>query len=85
MKSKKFVVFALIFQNVLAAYCVALMVYQISGLITGFSSIPDLQIVAAIYCSNSNTLLPFPSGPKQEEREYKTAGRSLKNNIKSDF
>ena len=32
MKSKKFVVFALIFQNVLA-YCVALMVYQIGGLV----------------------------------------------------
>lgn len=34
MGSKKFVVFAIVFQNVLA-YCVALMVYQIGGLILG--------------------------------------------------
>jgi len=58
MKSKKFVVFALIFQNVLA-YCVALMVSDRRtcfrrGCIWTCNS-------SSIYSSSSNTLLPFPS------------------------
>ena len=47
MKSKKFVVFALIFQNVLA-YCVALMVYQIGGLVLGEVAFGPATVVAFI-------------------------------------
>lgn len=46
-ETKKFVVFALIFQNVLA-YCVALMVYQIGGLVLGEVAFGPATVVAFI-------------------------------------
>ena len=70
MKSKKFVVFALIFQNVLA-YCVALMVYQIGGLITGSVAFGPATVAAFIVAIVILYFL-FRSDPNKK-REYKTA------------
>ncbi len=70
MKSKKFVVFALIFQNVLA-YCVALMVYQIGGLITGSVAFGPATVVAFIVAISILYLLFRPDPNKK--KEYKTA------------
>ena len=70
MKSKKFVVFALVFQNVLA-YCVALMVYQIGGLITGSVAFGPATVVAFIVAIVILYLLFRPDPNKK--REYKTA------------
>ena len=70
MKSKKFVVFALIFQNVLA-YCVALMVYQIGGLITGSVAFGPATVAAFIVAI---VILYFLFRPDpNKKREYKTA------------
>ena len=70
MKSKKFVVFALIFQNVLA-YCVALMVYQIGGLITGSVAFGPATVAAFIVAA---VILYFLFRPDpNKKREYKTA------------
>jgi len=70
MKSKKFVVFALIFQNVLA-YCIALMVYQIGGLITGSVAFGPATVVAFIVAI---VILYFLFRPDpNKKREYKTA------------
>ncbi|MCI6654929.1 MAG: ferrous iron transport protein B [Clostridium sp.] len=69
MKSKKFVVFALIFQNVLA-YCVALMVYQIGGLITGSVAFGPATVAAFIVAI---VILYFLFRPDpNKKREYKT-------------
>ena len=70
MKSKKFVVFALIFQNVLA-YCVALMVYQIGGLITGSVAFGPATVVAFIVALAILYLLFRPDPNKKTS--YKTA------------
>ena len=70
MKSKKFVVFALIFQNVLA-YCIALMVYQIGGLITGSVAFGPATVAAFIVAI---VILYFLFRPDpNKKREYKTA------------
>ena len=70
MKSKKFVVFALIFQNVLA-YCVALMVYQIGGLITGSVAFGPATVAAFIVAA---VILYFLFRPDpNKKRVYKTA------------
>ena len=70
MKSKKFVVFALIFQNILA-YCVALMVYQIGGLITGSVAFGPATVAAFIVAI---VILYFLFRPDpNKKREYKTA------------
>ena len=70
MKSKKFVVFALIFQNVLS-YCIALMVYQIGGLITGSVAFGPATVVAFIVAI---VILYFLFRPDpNKKREYKTA------------
>lgn len=70
MKSKKFVVFALIFQNVLA-YCVALMVYQIGGLILGEVAFGPATVVAFIVAIAILYLLFRPDPNKKTS--YKTA------------
>ena len=70
MKSKKFVVFALIFQNVLA-YCVALMVYQISGLVLGEVAFGPATVVAFIVAA---VILYFLFRPDPNKKtSYKTA------------
>ena len=70
MKSKKFVVFALIFQNVLA-YCVALMVYQIGGLITGSVAFGPATVAAFIVAA---VILYFLFRPDPNKKtSYKTA------------
>ena len=70
MKSKKFVVFALIFQNVLA-YCVALMVYQIGGLILGEVAFGPATVVAFIVAA---VILYFLFRPDPNKKtSYKTA------------
>ena len=70
MKSKKFVVFALIFQNVLA-YCVALMVYQIGGLITGSVAFGPATVAAFIIAA---VILYFLFRPDPNKKtSYKTA------------
>ena len=70
MKSKKFVVFALIFQNVLA-YCVALMVYQIGGLVLGEVSFGPATVVAFIVAA---VILYFLFRPDPNKKtSYKTA------------
>ena len=70
MKSKKFVVFALVFQNVLA-YCVALMVYQIGGLITGSVAFGPATVVAFIVAIAILYLLFRPDPNKK--RAYRAA------------
>ena len=70
MKSKKFVVFALVFQNVLA-YCVALMVYQIGGLITGSVAFGPATVVAFIVAIAILYLLFRPDPNKK--RSYRAA------------
>lgn len=70
MKSKKFVVFALIFQNVLA-YCVALMVYQIGGLVLGEVAFGPATVVAFIVAA---VILYFLFRPDPNKKtSYKTA------------
>ena len=70
MKSKKFVVFALIFQNVLA-YCVALMVYQIGGLVLGEVAFGPATVVAFIVAA---VILYFLFRPNPNKKtSYKTA------------
>ena len=70
MKSKKFVVFALIFQNVLA-YCVALMVYQIGGLVLGEVAFGPATVVAFIVAA---VILYFLFSPDPNKKtSYKTA------------
>ena len=70
MKSKKFVVFALIFQNVLA-YCVALMVYQIGGLVLGEVAFGPATVVAFIVAA---VILYFLLRPDPNKKtSYKTA------------
>ena len=70
MKSKKFVVFALIFQNVLS-YCVALMVYQIGGLITGSVAFGPATVAAFIIAA---VILYFLFRPDPNKKtSYKTA------------
>ena len=70
MKSKKFVVFALIFQNVLS-YCVALMVYQIGGLILGEVAFGPATVVAFIVAA---VILYFLFRPDPNKKtSYKTA------------
>lgn len=66
---KKFVVFALIFQNVLA-YCVALMVYQIGGLVLGEVAFGPATVVAFIVAA---VILYFLSVLIQIKTSYKTA------------
>ena len=64
------IVFALIFQNVLA-YCVALMVYQIGGLITGSVAFGPATVAAFIVAI---VILYFLFRPDpNKKREYKTA------------
>ncbi|WP_270466621.1 ferrous iron transport protein B [Butyribacter intestini] len=70
MKSKKFVVFALIFQNVLA-YCVALMVYQIGGLVLGEVAFGPATVVAFIVAAVILYFL-FRHDPNKKT-SYKTA------------
>ena len=70
MKSKKFVVFALLFQNILA-YCVALMVYQFGGLITGSVAFGPATVVAIIIALAILYLLFRPDPNKKTS--YKTA------------
>ena len=70
MKSKKFVVFALIFQNVLA-YCVALMVYQIGGLVLGEVAFGPATVAAFIVAAVILYLLFRPDPNKKTS--YKTA------------
>ena len=70
MKSKKFVVFALIFQNVLA-YCVALMVYQIGGLVLGEVAFGPATVAAFIVAA---VILYFLFRPDPNKKtSYKTA------------
>lgn len=70
MKSKKIVVFALIFQNVLA-YCVALMVYQIGGLVLGEVAFGPATVVAFIVAA---VILYFLFRPDPNKKtSYKTA------------
>ena len=70
MKSKKFVVFALIFQNVLS-YCVALMVYQIGGLVLGEVAFGPATVVAFIVAA---VILYFLFRPDPNKKtSYKTA------------
>ena len=75
MKSKKFVVFALIFQNVLA-YCVALMVYQIGGLVLGEVAFGPATVVAFIVAA---VILYFLFRPDPNKKtSYKTAAGGLR-------
>ena len=70
MKSKKFVVFALIFQNVLA-YCVALMVYQIGALVLGEVAFGPATVAAFIVAA---VILYFLFRPDPNKKtSYKTA------------
>ena len=70
MKSKKFVVFALIFQNVLS-YCVALMVYQIGGLVLGEVAFGPATVAAFIIAA---VILYFLFRPDPNKKtSYKTA------------
>ena len=70
MKSKKFVVFALIIQNVLA-YCVALMVYQIGGLVLGEVAFGPATVAAFIVAA---VILYFLFRPDPNKKtSYKTA------------
>ena len=70
MKSKKIVVFALIFQNVLA-YCVALMVYQIGGLVLGEVAFGPATVAAFIVAA---VILYFLFRPDPNKKtSYKTA------------
>ena len=67
---KKFVVFALIFQNVLA-YCVALMVYQIGGLVLGEVAFGPATVAAFIVAA---VILYFLFRPDPNKKtSYKTA------------
>ena len=69
MNSKKWVAYALIFQNVLA-YCVSLMVYQIGGLITGEVAFGAATVVAFIILAVTLFLLFRPDPNKAlEEKE----------------
>ncbi|MDY5179914.1 ferrous iron transport protein B [Butyribacter sp.] len=70
MKSKKFVVFAIVFQNVLA-YCIALMVYQIGGIITGSVVFGPATVVAFIIAIAILYMLFCPDPNKK--KAYKTA------------
>lgn len=72
MKSKKFVVFALVFQNVLA-YCIALMVYQIGGLITGSVAFGPATVAAFIIAAIILYLLFRPDPNKK--REYNAVAK----------
>ena len=74
MKSKKFVVFALIFQNVLA-YCVALMVYQIGGLVLGEVAFGPATVVAFIVAAVILYFL-FRPDPNKKTSDKTAAGEA---------
>ncbi len=65
MGDKKWMAFALIFQNVMA-YCVALMVYQIGGLVTGEVAFSAATVAAFIVLAVILYLLFRPDPNKKE-------------------
>ncbi len=65
MGDKKWMAFALIFQNVMA-YCVALMVYQIGGLVTGEVAFSAATVAAFIVLAVMLYLLFRPDPNKKE-------------------
>lgn len=67
MGSKKFFWFAILFQNV-TAYCIALMVYQIGGLLSGEVAFSAATVAALVVLVGVLYLLFRPDPNKHAER-----------------